>query len=73
MAPNWPAFFIFASAVMVPPILMERWYGSNWWLALAASAAVALPFYWRYQRMRERRAGLPLTSFWSFLGRFLGG
>lgn len=71
--PNWPEFLVFLAAVMLPPILLEQWYGLSWWLMLAATAAIVLPVFWLYLRMRERQLGLPLTSFWSYLGRFVGG
>jgi hypothetical protein len=53
--PSWPEFFVLAAALMLPPILLEQWYGLNWWLMLAATAALVLPVFWLYVRVRERR------------------
>lgn len=56
---------------MLPPFLLERWYGLIWWLMLAVTAVVVIPLCRIYLRLRERHLGLPLTSFSSFLVRFL--
>jgi hypothetical protein len=71
--PSWPEFIVFMAALVLPPILLERWYGLNWWLMLALTAAIVVPLFWLYLRIRERKLGLLLTSFSSFVGRLFGG
>jgi hypothetical protein len=38
-----------------PPTLAERWYGTNWWIAAAITAAIILPLAWKPFRLGRGR------------------
>jgi hypothetical protein len=39
--------------LMGPPTLAERWYGTDWLIAAAITAAVVLPLVWKPFRLRR--------------------
>ena len=67
--PSRPEVIAYLAALGLPPSLVQLWYGSGFLLMFAATAAIVVPLFWLYVRMREGQLGLPLTSFSSFLGR----
>jgi hypothetical protein len=66
---EYAAFF---GVILIPPFFLERWYGLNLLLGIAAMAAIVVPGDWLYERARQRRQGLPLT-FSAYLRRLLPG
>jgi len=46
---------ILLTLLIGPPTVAERWYGANWWIAAAITAAIVLPLAWKPFRLKRPR------------------
>jgi hypothetical protein len=70
---KWPEIAAVLIALLLPPALLQHYYGVDLFIGLAGAIAIMLPIMWVYERRRERQSGLAVSSFGRFLRGFIGG